>query len=504
VLGPWAWLTGSVLLLYRILRSRIRLGRLRRQAAPITDSRVIGLADEVRRRLGLTGACELVWSRHVRTPVAFGVIRATVMLPCEASAWSTERLRVVITHELSHVRRRDPLTLLVAEVAGAVHWYNPVVWYAVRCAMLERERACDDQVIAGGMPGIDYAEHLISMAKRLIRRRAFPNGSLMIAEGGHLEARVASLLSPALRRDPFTHKQLWIAAIPALLACAMLTAIGIRPEVAGAHRSAPPTSAPSDAPGYARGPGVAITALPSRPPASRASEPPLNSEASGAGASHAGAASDASAAAQERAPTPKPLTEDVAGVPLSQPASERADVKNPRERWPSEQDIQSSPERDIILRLRAAADHERSWAYDLTRERSEWALTRVRHGRIVAPLIESLSDPDWRIQAYATWALAAIGVSGTGDSIRPLLDHSNWRVRAQAASSLLMLGSDVPLETLRRLSRDEAWQVRIVAVEFLQKMGGPQARRVLEQMRADPHGGTRMQVETALAGRVAR
>lgn len=494
VVASWAWLMGSALLLCRIVQSRIRLGHLRRRASPIRDSRVLKMVDEVRRVMRLSSPLDLRWSRQVRTPVAFGALRATVMLPCEASAWSTDRLRVVITHELSHIQRRDPLTQMVAELARAVHWYNPIVWYAVGRSMLERERACDDLVVMGGVPGIECAEHLISMAKRLTHGRAFPRGALTMAEG-NLEARVTSLLSSASRREPLTRMQFCVVAFPAVLAIAVLAAIGVRPGVADSHGSQTSFLASSAARSLdTRGIGIAA-----RPPSTHAPDSFRTSESSSVSEPSGATASPIDAAAITDAAADHAQASALAnGTPLSDPASEQVAVRNPRERWPSDREIQSSPERDFLLRLRAGADHEKSWEYDLVRERSEWALTRVRDGRIVAPLVESLADPDWRIQAYAAWALAAIGASGASATIRPLLDHSNWRVRAQATSSLQLLGSDVPLETLRRLSGDEAWQVRMTVVELLQNLGGAEAREALERMRNDPHSGTRMQVEAAL------
>jgi len=156
------------------------------------------------------------------------------------------------------------------------------------------------------------------------------------------------------------------------------------------------------------------------------------------------------------------------------------------------------------MRLGVAADHQKESEYDLARDRAEWALTRVRNGEIVAPLIESLGDRDWRIQAYAAWALALIDAKEASQPIRQLLDHSNWRARAQAMSSLLELRATLPMDVLRRLARDPAWQVRIGVVEFLRRANDPEARHLLDLMRDDPHGGTRMEVESALSEVSAR
>ena len=86
-------------------------------------------------------------------PIACGVIRPTVVLPAAADDWPDDRVRVVLLHELAHVRRRDCLTQAVADAACAVFWFNPLAWMAVRELRRERERACDDMVLAAGTPG---------------------------------------------------------------------------------------------------------------------------------------------------------------------------------------------------------------------------------------------------------------------------------------------------------------------------------------------------------------
>ena len=140
-------------------------------------------------------------------PMAWGILRPAVLMPAEADEWPIERLRIVLLHELAHVRRRDCLTHLLAQVACAVYWFHPLAWMAARRARAERERACDDLVLAAGTRGSDYAEELLQIA-RVMRSGRFPavlaGATLAMAHRSQLEGRLLAILDPRIPRRGLT------------------------------------------------------------------------------------------------------------------------------------------------------------------------------------------------------------------------------------------------------------------------------------------------------------
>ena len=159
------------------------------------------------RDMGVSDRLRFLRSGRASMPVATGIFRPAVIMPTDADTWSESRLRIVLLHELAHVKRRDCLTHVLGQAACAFHWFNPLAWLAVKRARTERERACDDLVLACGTRGSDYADQLLEMA-RVLRGDRFPallgGASLAMAHRSQLEGRLIAILDPRVPRSGLT------------------------------------------------------------------------------------------------------------------------------------------------------------------------------------------------------------------------------------------------------------------------------------------------------------
>lgn len=151
----------------------------------------------------------------VSTPFTCGVLRPMILLPANAIDWDESRLCTVLLHESAHVRRRDCLAKYIAQAARALLWWNPLAWIIATRLNHEQELACDDAVLAAGVPADAYAATLLDVAREC-------SGSLVLGcsmganYGGALRERFAHLFE---WRPEATHSTRRIAmAIPLLLA----------------------------------------------------------------------------------------------------------------------------------------------------------------------------------------------------------------------------------------------------------------------------------------------
>ncbi|NNE71515.1 MAG: hypothetical protein HKN29_14285, partial [Rhodothermales bacterium] len=88
-----------------------------------------------------------------------------------------------------------------------LYWFNPLVWVASRRLRIERERACDDQVLMAGGKASTYAEHLLDIARSLRATLVSPLGAVAMARPSQLEGRVLAILDPDRRRNTFSRSQ---------------------------------------------------------------------------------------------------------------------------------------------------------------------------------------------------------------------------------------------------------------------------------------------------------
>ncbi|HYE94897.1 MAG TPA: M56 family metallopeptidase [Rubricoccaceae bacterium] len=194
--------------------------RARPASVPLVD-----LGARLAREVGLRQPVTVAVSDRVRTPMTWGVRRPVVLLPTEAETWTEERLAVVLAHELAHVRRADCLTQWIAQVACAVHWFNPLVWLAYRRFLLERERAADDAVLGLGMRPSAYAAHLLHLARASRRRGQAGLVMVQMAHRSQLEARLRAILGTGTRRSAFSRSALASAAVLALSVAVPVVAV---------------------------------------------------------------------------------------------------------------------------------------------------------------------------------------------------------------------------------------------------------------------------------------
>ena len=262
--APLLWLVVALALLLRIAVGSLQLRSLARRARAVTDDASQRLLRETTAYLGLRRNLKFLESGDTEVPLTWGSLHPVVVLPLAASRWPDAQKRAVLVHELAHVQRYDAATQLVARVACAVHWLNPLAWAAAAAMRAERERACDDFVLGAGARPTDYATNLLDVARAVLRDDA-PAPALAMARRSQLEGRLLAVLDPRRDRRPLSPRRAVAAACAAACLVLPLAAVragsGSRPGAspraaggcsAGAHDARPGTSSARGGGGFER------------------------------------------------------------------------------------------------------------------------------------------------------------------------------------------------------------------------------------------------------------
>ena len=222
------WFAGFVTIMARLLVGMLAVQWMSRRTEVVVDASWLPLARRLAADLGVSPRVTFLRSPRATMPMAWGILRPAVLMPADADGWPIERLRIVLLHELAHVRRRDCLTHLLAQASCAVYWFHPLAWMAAKAARAERERACDDLVLAAGTRGSDYAEELLHIA-RVMRSGRFPvilaGATLAMAHRSQLEGRLLAILDPRIPRRGLTRLRALATSAACMLAIMPLAAL---------------------------------------------------------------------------------------------------------------------------------------------------------------------------------------------------------------------------------------------------------------------------------------
>ena len=212
------WAGGVLLGMVHLMIGWLRVAAARRRAEPFSHlSTLVDL-------LGFRPGAPVLAISLGAMPMTFGWFRPVILLPADAAEWSAERLRLVLLHELAHVRRGDTITHMLAAIAVKLYWWNPLAWKAWREFIQERERATDDLVLAAGARPSDYAGHLLEVARSL-RPESGSAAAIAMARPSQLEGRLIAILDTRRNRRGAGRATAWALAFAAAAITLPLAAV---------------------------------------------------------------------------------------------------------------------------------------------------------------------------------------------------------------------------------------------------------------------------------------
>jgi len=140
------WLSGVAILAIKqiILYQKSRMV-LYKYSSKIENLNILHILDEEKEKLNIKSNIQILCSHKISSPTVFGIFRKTIILP--AIQISDTSIRLILRHELVHIKRQDILLKLICVLVKIVHWYNPAAYLIYYEVSLLIEFSCDEEVL---------------------------------------------------------------------------------------------------------------------------------------------------------------------------------------------------------------------------------------------------------------------------------------------------------------------------------------------------------------------
>jgi beta-lactamase regulating signal transducer with metallopeptidase domain len=477
LLGIWGF--GAATLLAWSLAGIWNIRRLVEQATPVTASEWLVPLRDVRARLELRRPVRLLQSDGVPMPMTWGWRRPVILVPAVSAGWPAARRAVVLRHELAHVKRGDVVTQLFGQWACAVYWFNPLVWLAAFRLRVERERACDDEVLRLGTLASDYANHLLDIARECQAPGPSASSAVAMARPSQLEHRVRVILDPTVRRASGRAT----ATLAGVILTAAVLAVSAVTPTTGSLRGE--TAEPSSM----RVAGGPTPAEPER----EAWFADWHRTAEEVFATVVWHLSEARRRLGNATTQPVGESPEAAAATQSDP---RDQVQRARRTVSRDSPaIDTAPMRQDAPRTisgqNAISDSEPEW-----RDAPEGIAPRLAE-----TFIGALGDPDADVRTRAARALGRHRVHAAATGLRTALGDEDTDVRGQAAWALGRIRDDASVDALLHLLRDPVQEVRERAAWALGTLRSPAAVDGLVAALEDADANVQQRIAWAL-GRI--
>ena len=210
----WAiliWFAGVFVSVAPLLPGALSARRMMKRAQPLLDAAWLTLLDDLSSGEVPSRKPELLVSDEMLSPLTCGVVRPRIVLPADARHWNDLRRRVVLLHEMAHIRRYDLGAQVCVHLISALWWFQPLIWLMRRKLRIESELACDAEALASGVLPSIYAEELLALAKGINSSYRLSSAAISMARRDDLHIRFAAILKS--RRPLPSQLQMWTVGL---------------------------------------------------------------------------------------------------------------------------------------------------------------------------------------------------------------------------------------------------------------------------------------------------
>ncbi|NIK70476.1 M56 family metallopeptidase [Paenibacillus sp. BK720] len=195
------WLVGTVAFLGFMFRTNLRFAKKIKGEQSISDPDITALFERCKEEMNprRSRRITLIQTNRIPSPTLFGLFKPKLLLPDIAlKTLSEAQLRYVFLHELSHVRRKDIALNGTMNLLLALHWFNPLLWYAYHKMRVDQELACDALALSRMTPeeSKEYALTIIKLLELFAKPIHLAGAASILGNKKELKRRLLMITSP--------------------------------------------------------------------------------------------------------------------------------------------------------------------------------------------------------------------------------------------------------------------------------------------------------------------
>lgn len=169
------WVVGIFIIILYILAVNLRLHSIANKLNKCENDQINKLLEECKTKININSNVVIILNKHDKAPYLLGLFKPKIIISSQIiDKFSLEEVRYIFLHELSHLKKKDILINWIIILVQAVHWFNPVIWYALNKMKQDCEISCDEMVLncINIKEAINYGQIILNLAK------AFSNNNL--------------------------------------------------------------------------------------------------------------------------------------------------------------------------------------------------------------------------------------------------------------------------------------------------------------------------------------
>lgn len=148
---------------------------------------------QIRQKLNINRPIELYQSNQSISPMTWGILKPKITIPKDAALWDEEMLKLTLLHESIHIKRFDYAYNLLSYAVLMLLCFSPISYLFYSRFRIEQEASCDELVLKNHNSQLNYANHLVQIARMLVVKRDFLQTGVNMMNKKQLTQRVIEI-----------------------------------------------------------------------------------------------------------------------------------------------------------------------------------------------------------------------------------------------------------------------------------------------------------------------